>query len=181
MILCHASLIIEEGLLMKIQVLCGMIASGKSTYSKNATKAGALCVNDDAIVNMLHADQYTLYNKELKLLYKSIENHAISNGLALGRTIIIDRGLNISIRGRKRWIALAQSFDVPCEAIIFQNEGPIAHAQRRSLSDARGHSYEYWLNVANDHNDIFVEPSLDEGFDFIHYITFDEIKKGKVF
>lgn len=166
---------------MKLQVLCGMIASGKSTYSKNAAKLGALCVNDDAIVNMLHADQYTLYNKNLKLLYKSIENHAIGQSLAMGRTVIIDRGLNISIKGRKRWIALAQSFDVPCEAVIFNNEGPDIHAQRRTVSDARGHSFEYWLDVANHHNDIFVNPSLDEGFDFIQHVTFNDIIEGKVF
>ena len=47
---------------MKIQVLCGMIASGKSTYANNAARSGTICINDDAIVNMLHANNYDLYD-----------------------------------------------------------------------------------------------------------------------
>jgi dephospho-CoA kinase len=77
----------------KIQVLVGMIASGKSTYAKNAARRGVICVNDDAVVNLVHADDYTLYDKSLKILYKSIENHIISMALAMSRTVLVDRGL----------------------------------------------------------------------------------------
>lgn len=165
---------------MKLQVLVGMIASGKSTYSLNAARSGVICMNDDAIVNMLHADDYTLYSKELKVLYKSIENHIIGTGLAMNRAVLVDRGLNVSVRGRKRWIALAKSFDVPCEAIVFKNDGPETHARRRFESDARGHPFEYWLRVAETHNSLYITPSVDEGFDAVHHISFDEIKSGKI-
>ena len=164
----------------KIQVLCGMIASGKSTYAKNAASKNVLICNDDDIVNMLHADDYTLYNKELKILYKSVENHIISTGLSMGRTVLIDRGLNVSLEGRNRWLALARSFDVPCEAIVLKNEGPEIHAARRAKSDSRGHPKEYWIRVANIHNDLYVEPTIQEGFDTVHYLSFEEIQEGKV-
>lgn len=162
-----------------LQVLCGPIASGKSSYCKNAAQAGFLIVNDDSIVNMLHADIYTLYDKNLKILYKSIENHAISTALAMGKCVVVDRGLNCSISGRQRWIALAKSFDVGCDAIVFKNEGPKIHAERRSKSDDRGHDYEYWLKVAQAHQSNYKEPAVEEGFDNIHYVNFEEIKKGK--
>ena len=165
---------------MKIQVLVGMIASGKSTYAKNAAKTGVLCVNDDALVNMLHADDYTLYDKKLKILYKSIENQAISTILAMGRTTIVDRGLNVSTAGRQRWIALAKSFDVPCEAIVLPYQGPEIHARRRFESDAPGHEYDYWFRVANHHHNQYCVPTLEEGFSKIHSISFGEIKAGKI-
>lgn len=163
----------------KLFILCGMIASGKSTYSKNAARVGVITLNDDAIVNMLHADEYTLYDKRLKVLYKSIENHVVGTALAMNRVVIVDRGLSVGVRGRKRWIALAHSFDVPCEAIVFKNEGPEVHARRRAL-DSRGHAYEYWLRVAERHQSEYKEPTLEEGFSAIHMISFDEIKEGKV-
>lgn len=165
---------------MKLQVLVGPIASGKSTYARSAAKNSVICMNDDAIVNMLHADDYTLYDKRLKVLYKSIENHIIGTALAMDRIVMVDRGLNVSVRGRKRWIALANSFDVPCEAIVFKNEGPEVHAQRRTHSDSRGHPFEYWLRVAKRHQSEYKEPTVEEGFSAIHFISFDEIQEGKV-
>lgn len=166
---------------MKIQVLCGMIASGKSTYARQAAKKGVICLNDDAIVNMLHADDYTLYDPALKILYKSVENHVIGTVLSMQKIVMVDRGLNVSIRGRKRWIALANSFDVPVEVIVFDNEGPDVHAKRRTQSDSRGHDFAYWKMVATRHNSDYQEPTLDEGFDVVHHISFPEIQQGKVF
>lgn len=166
---------------MKIQVLCGMIASGKSTYSKAAAKKGVICLNDDAIVNMLHADDYTLYDPMFKILYKSIENHVIGTVLSMQRIIMVDRGLNVSLQGRRRWIALAKSFDVPVEAIVFKNDGPEVHATRRTLSDSRGHDFSYWKMVADKHQSEYQQPSLDEGFDVVHHISFEEIQQGTVF
>lgn len=164
----------------KIYVLCGMISSGKSTYCKNAAKHGFVIINDDNIVKLLHADDYTLYDKELKVLYKMTENQILGTSLAMHRSVIIDRGLNVSKRGRQRWIALAKSFDVRCEAIVFHRDKPEVHAKRRFESDNRGHSLDYWLNVANEHNKIYNEPTLEEGFDNVHHINFQDVKCGVV-
>ena len=164
----------------KIQVLIGMIASGKSSYCRNAAKNGIICMNDDAIVNMLHGDDYTLYNKQLKAFYKSIENHIVVSALLMDRTIIVDRGLSGSVQGRKRWLALAKSFDVQCEALVFENAGPEVHARRRFAADPRGHEYEYWSKVATVHNANWELPSLLEGFDAIHHISFEDIKLCKI-
>ncbi len=163
----------------KLQVLCGMIASGKSTYARNAARNGAICINDDAIVKLLHSDDYTLYNENLKILYKTIENQIVGTALAMGRLVLVDRGLSVSIQGRQRWLALARSFDVSCEAVVFKNDGAGVHARRRADADARGHDYNYWLKVATFHDKQYSEPLLEEGFGAVHYITFDDIKEGK--
>jgi predicted kinase len=165
----------------KIQVLVGMIASGKTSYAHEAAKKGIICVNDDAIYNMIHANNYNLYNKDCKILYKSIENHIISQALCMGKTVLVDRGLNVSKRGRQRYIALAKSFDVNIEAITFENEGYEIHGERRFNSESRGLSRSVWLNCALAHSKIWAYPTLDEGFSSVKPIKFEEIKQGKVF
>lgn len=164
----------------KIIVLCGPIASGKSTYCKNAALNGNIIVNDDSIVNMLHANNYRLYDKNLKILYKSVENLIISMSLSMGRTVVVDRGLNIGVQGRQRWIALARSFDVPCEAVVFENQGPDVHAQRRMKHDGRGYDFDYWYRVANVHQEQYRHPSVEEGFSAVHSISYSEIMCGKI-
>lgn len=166
---------------MKIMCLVGPIASGKSTYCKNAACGGFVIVNDDAIVNMLHADVYSLYDTGLKILYKSVENSVVGHALGMKIPVVIDRGLNCSVRGRKRWLALSESFDVPCEAVIFANEGPEIHARRRTEADSRGHPYSYWLRTAQVHQKDYAEPTREEGFSAIHRISYQEILDGKVF
>jgi predicted kinase len=166
--------------MQKIQLLVGEVASGKSTYAKNAARMGIIIINDDSIVNTVHADEYTLYNTKLKPLYKSVENHILSIALALGRSVLVDRGLNGSVHGRQRWIAMARSLDVSCDAVVFPFDGEDVHADRRFNHDPRGHDFTYWLDVVKAHRSEYQEPSLSEGIDAIHSITFDEIKEGKV-
>ena len=148
----------------KLQILVGCIAVGKSFYSRKAAESGIICLNDDSIVTMLHGGNYTRYDKGLKVLYKAIEHTIIEIGVALNKTILIDRGLNISREARKRYIAIANSFDVECEALWFENKGPEIHAENRFNSDSRGHSFQYWLKVAKFHDSVFQIPNLDEGF-----------------
>jgi predicted kinase len=150
-----------------MRILIGMIASGKSTYCKARAKQGDIIINDDTIVNLVHGNDYTLYEPKLKMLYKSIENHIIMMGAALQRNIIVDSARNLNINTRKRWIALARTIDLPCIAVIFPMQSPEIHAQRRFEYDNRGHNYDYWLKVAQAHYNSFVIPSLNEGFNDI--------------
>jgi predicted kinase len=163
---------------MSVQILVGMIASGKSTYCRWAAKQGAIIVNDDAVVNAVHANHYELYDKSLKVLYKSTENHLVTMGLALGKTVVVDCARNLNPKTRKRWIALAQIFDTPCIAIVFPSEIPSIHASRRMQSDSRGYSFEYWRQVAEKHWESYQYPAMTEGFDTIHAITFEDMQKG---
>lgn len=72
-----------------IEVLCGMIASGKSTYCVKKAKEGYVIVNDDSIVNAVHGGVYALYDKSFKPLYKSIEDHILHTAVAMGKHVII--------------------------------------------------------------------------------------------
>lgn len=151
-------------------MLFGLIASGKSTYAKQKAEEGWIIINDDSIVNAIHAENYFLYDINLKPLYKSIENHILTTAIAMGRNVLIDRGVDICKESRKRWIAIAKSLDTPIKAVCFEVASPEIHAQRRYAVDSRGHSYDYWLKVAKKHMTKFCEPSKEEGFDEIEHI-----------
>ncbi len=143
----------------KLEILIGPIASGKSTYCTNAAKKGAIIVNDDAIVTMIHGGIYELYKKELKPLYKIVENNIIQMGLALNQHVIIDRP-NYSVNMRRRYIGLARSLDASIFCIVFPDHGAEFHAQKRFNHDSRGLSLSKWLEVTKRHEKLSEKPDL---------------------
>lgn len=152
-----------------IKILVGAIASGKSTYANKLAEEGWIIMNDDSIVNAVHNGNYTLYSDALKPLYKSVEDHILHTAVAMGKSVIIDRGLDINSKSRARWIAIGHALDVDVRAVVFELFPPEVHARRRADADARGHSYDYWLMVSNKHASRYIEPSLEEGFDAVEY------------
>lgn len=132
-----------------LTVLVGPIASGKSTLSRELAKQGSIIISDDAIVDMLHGGDNTLYNRNLKPLYKSVEMQIACNAISCGLNVVIDRP-NMSRSSRARWVTLARSLDVYPEAIVMPMEDdPVIHANRRFTSDSRGWELEKWIKVAN--------------------------------
>jgi predicted kinase len=160
-----------------MQLLIGLIASGKSTYTRKQAKQGSLVICDDMVVNLVHGNEYTLYDTELKPLYKTIENLVVGMAGTLKRDIVVDSGRNVNANTRKRWICLARSFDMHCRAIVFPRDNVEVHALRRFKNDHRGHSYDYWLEVVKKHNSMYTSPSLEEGIDEIIPITWEEIDR----
>ena len=153
-----------------LEILIGPIASGKSSYCSQEARKGAIILNDDAIVTALHGGDYSLYDKKLKPLYKSIENSIVCTSLAMEKRIIIDRP-NYSIAMRKRYIAIAKSFDVKVKFVVFKRESPEIHAKRRFESDSRGLSLDHWIRAANYHDKLFDLPNKEiELFDEIEYL-----------
>lgn len=151
---------------MMLEILIGPIASGKSTYCGQRAKDGAIIINDDAIVTMIHGGHYELYSKELKPLYKIVENTILQTAIHMGRDVIIDRP-NYSRSMRRRYIGLAKSLDTQVIAILFERSDPLTHAHRRFKSDPRSNTLEHWIEAANRHESLFEIPSLEEGFDDI--------------
>lgn len=147
-----------------IEVLVGTIGSGKSTYAKQRAKDGCIIVNDDSIVNAVHADQYGLYQEDLKPIYKGAELFILNTALAMGKDVVIDKGLSLSVNSRQRWISIGRSLDIPVQCVLFEFFTPEVHAERRAGSDDRGLGKEYWLKVAKCHFANYQEPTVAEGF-----------------
>jgi predicted kinase len=155
--------------MQKIEVLVGMIASGKSTYTTRRAQDGAVIVNDDSIVTAIHGGNYTLYKDSLKPLYKSVESHIIIQALLLGQDVVIDRP-NYRISTRQRYIGIAKMMDVDCIGVIFDKQPADVHAQRRFRSDPRGHTIQYWTMVAQEHEANWEYATQEEGFDGVEIL-----------
>ena len=147
-----------------IEVLVGMINSGKSSWAANRAKEGWVIINDDAIVMMVHGGDYLAYQKEWKPLYKSIEDHILHTSLAMDKNVLIDRGVDVRASSRQRWINIGQACDVQVRAVLFEVFPPEIHAARRHASDSRGHTLQYWTDTARVHYQGYVEPRIQEGF-----------------
>lgn len=145
-------------------LMVGMIGSGKSTLTRRLADAGAVVVNDDAMVTAMHGGNYQGYSKALKPLYKAVESAAVHAAVAMGRDVVIDRCC-LDRATRARYVGLARALDVPCLAVAFPVEEPRVHANRRATHDARGYSFDYWLGVARAHAARYEPPTAGEGFD----------------
>lgn len=155
---------------MRVEVLVGMIASGKSTYARKRADAGALVVSHDDLSEMLHA-RYR-YEPELRECYRRMEEDLVVRAMQAGRDVIIDR-THLTKESRARWVDYVHPFwngsRIDIIAVRFPIEAPEVHASRRVSADSRGRSYEEWLRVATHHAEqAQKEPLGDgEGFDEI--------------
>ena len=152
-----------------LEILVGMIASGKSQYARTRADEGAMVVCHDDLTQMIHA-RYR-YDPALRNLYRRMEESLAGDALADGRDVVIDR-THLTRESRQRWLDFAWTMgarpypiDVTIVAVRFPIETPEIHARRR-MADSRGRPYEEWLRVAQHHaTQAETEPlRLDEGF-----------------
>jgi hypothetical protein len=158
-----------------IEVLVGMIASGKTTYARNRADEGALVVSHDDLTEMLHA-RYR-YEADLRECYRRMEEALAAEAIRAGRDVVIDR-THLTRESRKRWLdfairhAAATGELVGVVAVAFPIEPPLLHASRRFQADSRGRSLAEWFQVtAHHHAQALAEPlSADEGFAEIRHV-----------
>lgn len=135
-----------------IWIFHGPIASGKSTQAARMADRGTLIANDDAIVSMVHGGDYGLYSPQLKPLYKGIRNSMIQYAAATNRDIVID-STALTRETRRGILAMGKSLDMLVGLMLFRNGHFAGEADgiRRYESDPRGHTRDYWINVAKSH------------------------------
>lgn len=152
-----------------IEVLVGMIASGKTTYARKRAKEGALIVSHDELTEMLHGEYR--YEERLRDCYRRMEEDIARRAIEWSRDVIVDR-THLTRESRKRWItfggwpSFADLAKPQVIAVLFPRLTPEEHALIRFQSDPRGRSHQTWIDVARHHAyQADAEPlSLQEGF-----------------
>lgn len=154
---------------MKLEVLIGMIASGKSTYARKRAQEGALVVCHDDLAAMLHAEYR--YEQELRSVYRHMEEALVFEAIGAIRDTVVDR-THLTRESRQRWFDWRRNesltFRSVLVAVTFPIHAPSIHAERRMATDARGRPYSEWLMVAEHHYAQAQAEPLDwhaEGFD----------------
>jgi AAA domain len=168
---------------MRLEVLIGMIASGKSTYARHRADEGALVICHDDLTEMLHK-RYR-YEADLRKVYADMMTCLVRFSLRAGKDVVVDR-TNLTKSARYTWIGVAWEWNlnagtkaVEIEAVVFPQDRPEVHSTRRFESDGRGRHLNEWLNVALHHAEqLRDEPvTLAEGFDSIVNVCVADIQK----
>lgn len=108
---------------MKLLMLKGLPASGKSTYAKELAKDGYVRINKDDLRAMLHAGKWSKNNEQQVL---RLRDAVIEDSLATGKSVVVD-DTNLAPKHCERLKELAKKhgaifetkfFDVPVEECI---------------------------------------------------------------
>lgn len=152
-----------------IELLIGMVGSGKSGYARIRADAGALVVSHDVLTEMLHVAYR--YEQGLREMYREMEEMLVYSAYRRGHDVVIDR-THLTVESRKRWVDFAHLKGMSIRAVIFPVHSPEVHATRRYEADPRGRSYNEWLRVAKHHHgQIGAEPvTFGEFFDEVRYV-----------
>jgi predicted kinase len=149
----------------KIEVLIGMIASGKTTYARRRADEGALVISHDDLTEMLHT-RYR-YDASLRPVYLEMLGALARVALRSGLDVVVDR-THLTREARANWVQRAKWWGVPVVAVVFPVEAPDVHAARRAATNDRGRPPEEWLAAAKHHYAQHLAEPLDwktEGFD----------------
>lgn len=162
---------------MKIEILVGTLASGKSTYARKRADEGAIVISLDDVCRMIHAREH--YDRRLESLYHGCQIDMALRAIRMGLDVVVD-DTHTTRRSRRRW---TESFEIGSlhpsrrpQIIAVQfpsHDAPAVYAARRFRSDPRGKTYAAWLAACKrKRRNIAKEPlSDDEGFDRIEVIS----------
>ena len=156
-----------------IELLIGMIGSGKSSYARRRADQGCLCVNHDELTRMLHGGR-PRYEPGLRQCYAEMLGHLMVSAFEAGRDIVIDR-THLTRESRKFWVDLGRYLGIEVVAVTFPIHDAELHARRRYDADPRDRTLEEWRFVARHHAEQAAAEPLgdDEGFARIYDVSWD--------
>ncbi len=151
--------------MVKLMVLCGVQASGKSTLSKKLKEEfNAEIVSSDAI-RLEHNFEYSCETSALtfKILYERINEL-----LAQGKNVIMD-ATNITIKARK---VIFDNVKVKCHKSIYILNTPIEVCKERlKARNESDHPQKIDLSAIDKYVRMFQVPFYEEGWDHIEIVN----------
>ena len=145
----------------KCILLCGLPASGKSTYADKHFPMGNIMSTDIVIENIARSYGMT-YDAAFKNLISFAENvmwKHIDWSIEVGNDIIIDR-TNLSAKSRKKFIDKLKPYGYTFEAIVFPT--PEKEEWERRLNSREGKTIPQ--NVLDSMVQNYEQPTIAEGF-----------------
>ena len=112
---------------MKILLLKGLPASGKSTYAKKLTDDGWVRVNKDDLRAMLHNGKWSKINEQQIL---RIRDNIIIDSLKSGKSVVVD-DTNFAVKHSNRVKEIAKEYNAKFETKFFDT--PVEECIKRDL------------------------------------------------
>ena len=154
-----------------LQIVCGKIASGKSTLSSQlAAEQGTVLVAEDDWLNVLFADELHSLEDFVRCSGKlrDIMGTHVGALLESGISVVLDFAANT--RGQRRWfMGIVEATGVPHKVHFLDVSDDVCLARLRARNAFGDHPFE----VTDDHfwefTRHFTAPSEDEGFTIVRH------------
>ena len=159
----------------KAIIMVGNVGSGKTTWIKNFIKEQKeewLVVSKDVLRTMLGGGYY-LYDESLEASIDYITKKIIKELLQINRKIIIDE-TNMDVITRADLIECVYEAE-RIQAVVMPVISKEISMKRKSLIETNyGYSVNVWEDIWERKNSLYVEPSINEGFDCVLLETKNE-------
>jgi len=146
-------------------ILTGNIGSGKSTLVKKFQSNNFVVIARDMLRYSIGGGTYT-YNLEYEPIIWDIELELFYRFLELGVNIIIDE-VGVSKEMRDRYIYNAREYDYKITSIVLPRLSMKESVDRRMINPHGQYDRKIWESVWTKFDNMYEEPSKDEGFDEI--------------
>ena len=146
-------------------ILTGNIGSGKSTLVKKFQSNNFVVIARDMLRYSIGGGIYT-YNLEYESIIWDIELELFYRFLELDVNIIIDE-VGVSKEMRSRYIYNAREYDYKITSIVLPRLSMKESVDRRMINPHGQDDRKLWESVWTKFDNMYEEPTKDEGFDEI--------------
>lgn len=156
----------------KMFLLCGLIGSGKSYWSRIKLAAGGniICVNRDSLRTMISGGVY-VYNKRLEIVGKSMAVDCVVAAHDMGYSVILDE-TNLTVKKRSEWLSMALACGM--EVICVHCTETVENLANR-MTEPRGMPEARWSAVLEGMRESFEPPTMKENFSRIEVVEIPPI------
>ena len=145
-------------------VLVGNIGSGKSTLTKEYSKKSYVIISRDSLRYCIGGGNY-IFNEKYEDIIWETEEFLLESFLKKGENIVIDE-VGMSKHLRARYLINKEFYpNYTFKCIELPKLTKEESVQRRLQSNHGTTPKEVWYEVWEKFNNMYEEPTLDEGFD----------------
>jgi predicted kinase len=159
-----------------IIVLVGNIGAGKSTLCHKLVKAGYVVIARDKLRYMIGNGKY-IFNPSLEQAVYNSEQKIIEEFMRLGVNIVVDE-VGVSKKFRENYLRVGKRYNYKTVALVLPRLNKEDSVDRR-MNDPHGQpDRKLWESVWIKFDRIYVDPTLEEGFDKIIKLEGEEYNEG---
>lgn len=153
----------------KLYMLVGLPYSGKSTWTENQPKDGYMVIDTDSYIEQKAKENNISYNEAFKLYYKDAETsmyQRLNIAIASDLDIYWDQ-TNLTVKSRKKKLNMVPSKYNKVAVVFPQLE--LCETYNRMGKRTK----MVPMTVIHNLKDTYIEPTKDEGFDYVIQYTDD--------
>lgn len=148
-------------------ILVGNIGAGKTTIAKELCKFGCVAASADGIRYAIGAGDYR-FDRNLESSVWEVEYFMFKELISKGHTVVVDDASNVSSYFREKYLNILLDHPIYKKiAVVMPKLNWVEAVNRRLSNDHGNNSFEVWKDVWEKFNDVYVEPTKEEGFDKI--------------